>query len=130
MRALAERDGLNIHIDSAGTGDWHVGNPPDPRAIAVARDYGVDISGLRARQVAREDFARFSHIFALDADNLQNLRQLAPADASAELALLMDAVDGRVGQAVADPYYGGPEGFVQTWRDVNAAAEALAKQLS
>lgn len=125
MRAAAEGAGLDLEIDSAGTGGWHVGNPPDPRAVAVAHGNRVDISGLRARQVEREDFVRFTHIFALDADNLHNLHQLAPGDASAELGLLLDAVPGREGQAVADPYYGGDEGFVQTWRDVTVAAEAL-----
>lgn len=130
MRVAARRAGLEVHIDSAGTGGWHVGNPPDPRAIAIAQDNGIDISGLRARQVAREDFDCFSHIFALDADNLHNLRQLAPGDALAELALLLDAVPGREGKAVADPYYGGDEGFAQTWRDVTAAAEALVARFA
>lgn len=130
MRVAAERAGLNLLLDSAGTGHWHVGNPPDPRAIAIAREHGVDISGLRARQVTREDFTRFSHVFALDAENLRNLRQLSPADASASLSLLLDTVPGRHGQAVADPYYGGDEGFAETWRDVSAAAQALVERFS
>ncbi|MGB3794730.1 MAG: low molecular weight protein-tyrosine-phosphatase [Alteraurantiacibacter sp.] len=128
MREAADRAGLSVRIDSAGTGDWHVGNPPDPRAIATASDHGVDISALRARQVSLEDFTRFTHIFALDADNLRNLQALAPEDTTATLALLLDAVPGFEGQAVADPYYGGEEGFTQTWRDVSAAAEALVSR--
>lgn len=130
LREAAAGAGLAVEIDSAGTGDWHVGNPPDPRAVAIAMDNGVDISGLRARQVAHEDFTRFTHIFALDAENLRNLHALAPGHTTAEIALLLDAVPGRQGQAVADPYYGGDEGFAETWRDVTAAAEALVARFS
>lgn len=130
LRVAVEAAGLTITIDSAGTGGWHVGNPPDPRAQATARANGVDISSLRARQVEPADFTRFTHVFALDAGNLRNLRQLAPRDATAELALLLDMVPGREGQAVADPYYGGDEGFAETWRDVTAAAEALVARLA
>ncbi len=130
LRIAARDAGLAVEIDSAGTGDWHVGNPPDPRAIEVAREQGVDITTLRARQVAYEDFIRFTHIFALDADNLSNLRKLAPGETTAEIALLLDMVPGREGQPVADPYYGGAEGFAQTWADVNAAAQALVARFS
>ena len=125
MRAASEAAGLDLEIDSAGTGDWHVCKPPDPRAQAAARDQGVEIGHLRARQVQREDFTRFTHIFALDAENLRNLQSLAPADTTAEIALLLDCVPGREGQAVADPYFGDDDGFVQTWRDVSQAALAL-----
>ncbi|RIV85832.1 low molecular weight protein-tyrosine-phosphatase [Aurantiacibacter zhengii] len=130
LRAAAEAAGLDLQLDSAGTGDWHVGNPPDPRAIAVARENGVDITGLRARQVTRADFTTFDHIFALDAENLRYLRQLAPGDTTAEVALLLDMVSGRTGQPVADPYYGGEEGFAETWADVTAAAHAIVARFS
>lgn len=130
FRRAAGRQGLAVVIDSAGTGHWHVGEPPDPRAQAIASRHGIDIADYRARQIAREDFRRFTHIFALDPDNLRTLRALAPADASAEVALLMDLVPGREGAAVADPYYGADDGFDATWADVTAAAEALAARLS
>lgn len=130
MRVAARDAGLDLHLDSAGTGAWHVGNPPDSRAIATARREGVDISGLQARQVIAADFARFTHIFALDAQNLADLQRLAPSDAAAELGLLLDMVPGREGQAVADPYYGDESGFAITWRDVSAAADALVARLS
>lgn len=130
MRAAASQAGLAIEVDSAGTGAWHVGNPPDPRSIREAERNGVDISHQRARQVRAEDFTRFTHIFALDLENLANLRRLAPADGTAQISLLMDAVNGQEGQAVADPYYGGDEGFAITWNDVNSAAQALVQRLS
>src|SRR3954470_21554035 len=73
FRAEAERLGLDVEIDSAGTGDWHLGYPPDPRAVAVAGRAGADISHLRARQVTGDDFCRFDHIVALDSNNLRDL---------------------------------------------------------
>ena len=130
LRAEAERLGLDIEVDSAGTGDWHVGQPPDPRARAAARRHGVDIDPLRARQVEPADFDRFDHVIALDLANLRDLRRLRPEGAKAELSLLLDHVPGRAGQAVADPYYGGDSHFDATWADVAEAARALAAKLA
>jgi protein-tyrosine phosphatase len=129
LRAEAETAGLAIHVDSAGTGDWHIGHPPDPRAQATARRHGIDIAHYQGRQVEPDDFRGFTHIFALDADNLRNLRAIAPADATAGVGLLMDMVPGRQGQAVKDPYYGGDDGFETTWSDVSAAARVLVARL-
>jgi protein-tyrosine phosphatase len=130
FRREAARRGLDVEIDSAGTGEWHNGNPPDPRAIAVAARNGIDISGLRARQVTRSDFRRFDRIVALDLDNLSALEAMRPADAPASLSLLLDHVRGRKGQAVADPYYGADDHFDRTWADVVAGAEALAREIA
>jgi len=130
FRAEAERLGLEAEIDSAGTGDWHAGEPPDLRAQAAARRAGVDISHLRARQVTPDDFRRFDYVLALDRHNLATLRAMRPQGARAELSLLLDHVHGREGQAVADPYYGDDQHFDETWRDVAEAARALARKLS
>jgi protein-tyrosine phosphatase len=129
FRQEAERRGLDVEIDSAGTGAWHVGHPPDRRAQAVARRHGVDIGGYRARQVASEDFRRFTHVVALDRDNLAALKALRPRDATAELLLLLDAVEGRRGEAVADPYFGDDAGFDVTWADAVAGAKGLADRI-
>jgi len=129
FRLAAEEAGRAVRADSAGTGDWHVGCAPDPRAQAVALRHGVDISGYRARQFERADFARFDAIYALDFDNLAVLRRLAPADARATLGLLLDCVPGWKGRAVADPYHGDAAGFETTWREVSAAARALVAGL-
>jgi protein-tyrosine phosphatase len=130
LRAEAERLGVEIQVDSAGTGDWHVGGPPDPRAQAVAARNGLDISHLRARQVEAEDFRRFDHVVALDPENLANLRALRPQGGTAEVSLLLDHVPGREGAAVADPYYGEDVDFDVTWRDVTEGARALAGKLA
>lgn len=129
FRAEASRAGLEVEIDSAGTGDWHVGHAPDRRAQAVARRHGIDIAHYRARQVCAADFHRFTHVVAMDGENLRLLRRLRPADARAELSLLLDHVAGRAGESVADPYYGDAEGFDLTWADASAGAAALVHKL-
>lgn len=130
FRRAAERIRLDATVDSAGTGDWHVGEPPDARAIAVARANGIDISGYRGRQVTAADFDRFDHVVALDLANLARLRALRPAGSRAALSLLLDHVPGRVGEPVADPYYGADAGFDTTWADVTAGAQALARRIA
>ena len=130
FRAEAQRMRLDVVVDSAGTGGWHAGEPPDPRAIAAARRNGVDITRQRARKVTKDDFRAFTHIYALDEANLNGLRALAPQDATAELGLLLDLVSGQQGRAVADPYYGDASDFDATWRDVEMAARALAQHLA
>ncbi|MEF2070394.1 low molecular weight protein-tyrosine-phosphatase [Consotaella aegiceratis] len=130
FRREAEAQGLAVDVDSAGTGSWHVGEPPDRRAQAVARSHGVDISTYRGRQVAPEDFHRFTHIVALDQENLSALKRLRPKNATAELSLLLDHVPGRAGQPVADPYFGDAAGFDATWADVTAGAAALVRELA
>ena len=130
FRIEADRIGLDVSIDSAGTAEWHVGRPPDPRAVAAARRQGADISRLRARQVAAIDFRRFDRIVALDENNLAALRALRPADAKAHLSLLLDHVPGREGEAVADPYYGEDAHFDITWRDVAEGAAGLARRIA
>jgi protein-tyrosine phosphatase len=130
FRRESERLGLEVEIDSAGTGDWHIGYPPDPRAAAVAARNGIDISHFRARLVTAEDFRRFDHIVALDSRNLADLEALRPADGKARLSLLLDHVEGRRGQAVADPYYGDDSHFDTAWDEVSAGAEALARRIA
>jgi protein-tyrosine phosphatase len=129
FRVEAARIGLDAETDSAGTGGWHRGEPPDRRAIAAARRNGADISGLRARQVQTSDFERFDQILALDGDNLADLQALRPAGSRARLSLLLDHLPGREGEGVADPYYGDDRDFDITWRDVTEAARALAHEL-
>ncbi|HYJ53763.1 MAG TPA: low molecular weight protein-tyrosine-phosphatase [Allosphingosinicella sp.] len=129
FRVEAERLGLDVEADSAGTGGWHAGAPPDRRAIAAALRNGVDIGQLRARKVIPADFDRFDHILALDEDNLADLEALRPASSRARLTMLLDHVPGRAGEAVADPYYGGAAQFDATWRDVGEAARWLAQKL-
>jgi protein-tyrosine phosphatase len=130
FRGEAERARLPVRIDPAGTGDWHVGKPPDRRARAEALRQGVDISGYRARQVGLADFHAFTHIVALDAANMADLEAMRPADATAALSLLLDHVPGMAGRSVRDPYFGDEAGFAETWREVSLAAAALAAKFA
>lgn len=125
FRKRSEEAGLAVEIDSAGTAAYHVGRPPDPRSAATARDNGIDIAHYRGRQLSAEDFTGFTHIFAMDHQNLRDIEAAKPSHATAEVSLLMDLVPGREGAAIADPYYGGEERFEDTWEDVSAAADAL-----
>jgi protein-tyrosine phosphatase len=129
LRAEAVACGLAVTVDSAGTGAWHVGNPPDPRAVAEAERHGIDISGYRARQVRPEDFQHFGQIFALDAQNMRDLKRIAPWRHTAKVSLLMDLVPGRQGTAVIDPYGGTEEDFAQVWDDVTDAARRLVARM-
>lgn len=130
FRQEAERAGLAITIDSAGTGSHESGSPPDARAQATAKSAGLDISRVRARQIEQADFARFTHILAMDEQNLADIRAIMPANGLAKVSLLLDHVPGREGASIADPYYGREETFDATWQDAKAAAKALVRELS
>ncbi len=123
---LAER----VQVDSAGTGGWHSGEPPDRRAVACARGHGVDIAGLRARQLQAADFAAFDWILCADAANLRDVRQRAPAAARERVALWLPwaGLDGP--REIPDPYTGGSEQFEQVWQLVDAAAAGSVARLS
>ncbi len=117
-------------VDSAGTASYHIGSQPDPRAIAIALANGVDIAGQSARQITPDDFFRFNHIIALDRANLEGIKVHAPRDGTASISLLLDAVEGRAGQSVADPYHGSLDDFANVWMVINAAVEALVARLT
>lgn len=129
FRAAAEARGLSLLVDSAGTASYHLGQGPDARAITVARNHGVDIADQAARQIERDDFYRFTHIIAMDRANLEGLRSKAPRDGTARLAMLLDAVEGRRGEPVADPYYGDAAAFEAAWQVISRGVEAWAEKL-
>ncbi len=112
-----------IHIDSAGTHDYHVGEAPDLRAQEHARRRGYDLSALRARQVHRRDFQEFDVIVAMDEGQLRVLERNCPSEHRGKLRLLVK------GRDVPDPYYGGPEGFERVLDLAEAASLALLSEL-
>ena len=127
LRARLEASSLagRVEVDSAGTGGWHAGEPPDRRAIACARGHGVDIGGLRARQLRAGDFHDFDWLLCADLDNLADVRSRAPADATARSALLLDWAGQGADAEVPDPYTGGGREFERAWAMVEAAAHAI-----
>ena len=126
LRARITAAGLRdvIEVDSCGTGDWHVGDPPDPRAIHNAASHGVDISGLRARTLEAADYRDFDLLLCADASTLRIVRERRPAGAGGDIALLLDWA-GQGGGDVPDPYTGDAAGFESVWRLVDAAAAAI-----
>jgi protein-tyrosine phosphatase len=134
MRALVREVGLeeSIELDSAGTGEWHVGSPPDERATATARARGVALEGA-ARQVRREDFEDFELIVAMDSSNLAELRRLATDEQARSRVRMLREFDpasaGLENLDVPDPYYGGPGGFDEVLDLVHAACEGLLAQI-
>ena len=115
-------------IESAGTGSWHIGEPPDRRAQAVALDQGVDISGQRARKVTPADFDRFDHIVAMDNANLTALRKMQMPGSHAHLSRLLDYQSKPGPRDVPDPYY--EDGFDHVFALIERACRGLRLQLN
>ncbi|MCE2611901.1 low molecular weight phosphotyrosine protein phosphatase [Flavobacteriaceae bacterium D16] len=118
-----------IEVDSAGTAGYHTGNPPDPRSIAVARKYKIDISRQRCRRFVREDFDRFDHIFVMDQSNYQDIMEIAEDSGHREkVKLLLEEIDTGPSE-VPDPYYGGDSGFEYVFELIDQACNALVLRL-
>ncbi|MEM9268290.1 MAG: low molecular weight protein-tyrosine-phosphatase [Pseudomonadota bacterium] len=116
-------------IDSAGTGDWHAGDPPDRRAVEACARRQIDISDLRARVVEAADFTTFTHIVAMDRSNLSTLEARCPEGATAQLSCLLDWVENSPTRDIPDPYYDGKfnDAFVRTQRGVEALVAGLER---
>lgn len=130
MRHYLQQSGLaeRVYLDSAGTGDWHIGKAPDARARAAGQQRGYDLDSLRARQVTPSDFQEFDLILAMDHNNLTDLQRLRPASTTAELDLFLRRYQ-LVPAEVPDPYYGGPEGFEQVLDLLEQGCAALTQEL-
>lgn len=124
---IVER-GLDWTVDSAGTGGWHVGELPDRRSIAVAKNYGVDITNQRARQFTAADFTAFDRILVMDSSNYQNVLLLAPDEtAEAKVELLLNYSFPNQNRAVPDPYWDN-DGFEQVYQLIDTATTAFIKE--
>ena len=134
MGSILREEGLEnvVEVESAGTRGWHAGEPPDPRATAAARARGIALDGT-ARQVASADFALFDLLLAMDADNLRELKRLAPDDEAATRVRLLREFDPDASRleslAVPDPYYGGEDGFDHVLDLVDTACRGLLAEL-
>ncbi|MBI3901995.1 MAG: low molecular weight phosphotyrosine protein phosphatase [Nitrosomonadales bacterium] len=128
-RIEAAELGQNILIDSAGTHDYHIGEPPDARTQHAASRRGYDMSMLRGRQVEVADFRRFDYVLAMDHANLAILQRLRPHDAESHLGLFLEFATGHEAREVPDPYYGGADGFERVLDMVEDAAEGLLQHI-
>lgn len=121
--------GLEIEIDSAGTHDYHVGEPPDPRTVKAAARRGIDLASLRARQVQADDFERFDLILAMDPLNHVTLLDRSAPEFHPRIRLLLEFAPQAARPDVPDPYYGGAADFEEVLDLVDAAAEGLLAEI-
>jgi len=123
LKELARKENLQLHVESRGTHDYHVGEPPDERAQHHAKGRGYDLSALRARRVSSRDFADFDLILAMDRGHLKMLERICPPAHRPKVRLFVP------GRDVPDPYYGGPEDFEQVLDLVEAACRGLLTEI-
>lgn len=129
VKRAAEREGVEVEVDSAGTGSWHVGDPPHPESVAAGARVGLVIDG-RARKFNKVDFDRYDMILVMDNSNLRDLMKLAPnKEAKAKVRLFRTFDPGTDETEVPDPWGGPTEGYDETVRIVTAAAEGLVATL-
>lgn len=131
FRDLIQKQGVDswIHVDSAGTSNWHPGKAPDPRTVRAAHQRGYDLSMLRARQVNAHDFEQFDYILAMDQANLEELKQQCPSHFSGHLGLFLDFASASNLPEVPDPYYGGSDGFDLVLDLIEDASQGLLNHL-
>lgn len=123
-------DKNKVLVESAGTGDWHVGNHPDPRSISIANKHGLDISQQRGRQFSASDFTEYDYIYVMDSSNQENVLSLARTDEDrAKVSLILDHIFPNENVDVPDPYYGGDLGFEKVYQMLDEACELIAVKL-
>lgn len=125
---LESHFGSSLFIDSAGTGGWHAGEPPDRRSTAVAQQYGIDISNQRARKLIKEDLDRFDLIFAMDQTNLSDILAMAEPEQFNKVHLFLEYA-GLGKKDVPDPWFGGPSDFESVFRLLTEACESATAKL-
>lgn len=117
-------------VDSAGTGSWHIGNPPDPRSVAVAKQNGIDISMLEGRQFSKKDFTEFDYIYVMDNQNYRDVMEKASTEEEKQkVSLILDAIFPGERVDVPDPYYGLQDGFEKVFAMLEEACENIANTL-
>ncbi|WP_350285531.1 low molecular weight protein-tyrosine-phosphatase [uncultured Croceitalea sp.] len=119
----------DVFVDSAGTAGYHVGNAPDPRSIAVAKKYGIDISQQQCRKFSVLDFDRFDSIFVMDKNNYRDILVKARNQQDEEkVKLLLNEIELSIDE-VPDPYYGGEDGFEKVFAMIDTACKTIAQKL-
>jgi protein-tyrosine phosphatase len=127
LQGKIDKKGLDWEVDSAGTGNWHVGHKPDVRSIAVGKKYGIDISKQKARQITANDLENFDLILAMDKSNYRNIRELAQNDAQLEkVKLIRNFAHPNENLEVPDPYYD-DNGFEAVYKMLDEACEVIVK---
>jgi protein-tyrosine phosphatase len=131
LEKKVQEAGLPISVDSCGTAGYHIGEPPDERAIDKAAAYGIDISGYRGRQFTAADFDNFDRIFAMDYSNYENIVSLAQNEAQRKkVNLILNLIYPGENRSVPDPYYGGESGFENVYQLLDKACDELIQELN
>ncbi len=126
----SKTDSQLIYVDSAGTAGYHIGNNPDQRSVAVAKKYGIDISGQRCRKFNYDDFAEFDIIYAMDLSNYYDILALTKDKSEMEKVRLLLEEGSSPIREVPDPYYGGEDGFEKVFELINQACDTIAEKLN
>ncbi|MBW2961209.1 low molecular weight protein-tyrosine-phosphatase [Mesonia aestuariivivens] len=129
LKAKVNND--KVFVDSAGTSNYHVGNTPDPRSIAIAKRHGIDIAYQTARQFTREDFDKFDYIYVMDKSNYRNVINLARNEQDkSKVSLILNTILSDENSSVPDPYQGGDQGFENVYYMLDEATNTISKELN
>ncbi|WP_435622657.1 low molecular weight protein-tyrosine-phosphatase [Flagellimonas sp.] len=123
-------DSDKVYVDSAGTAGYHIGNPPDPRSIWVARNHGLEIGQQRCRKFSVGDFEEFDHIYVMDKSNFSNVLNLATSEHQIKKVKLLLSELAHGIQEVPDPYYGGDDGFEKVYQLIDSACDEIVTKLN
>ncbi len=131
LKQKAKQKNLSVTVDSAGTGDWHIGSPPDSRSIEIAEKHHIDISEQKARQFSSHDFKRFDTILVMDTSNLTNVLRLSSnQNESDKVKLILNYTHPQMQASVPDPYFGGNDGFEEVFQLLNKACDKIIEEIS
>ena len=130
FRHVANEKGIDVILDSCGTGGWHAGEAPDERMQATSLAHGVDISDLRARQFEVEDFDQFDRIYVMDTENRDNVLKLARSQSDRQkVKLMLNEIYPNEDKSVPDPYFGGQQGFEYVFELLMRSAEKVLSEI-
>ncbi len=130
LRQKVEKEKLNVVVDSCGTSNYHIGEPPDERMIATAKKHNYDISNLRARQFTQQDFKDFDVIYVMDTSNYNNVIAIAKSDTDKnKVKLFLNELHPHSNMAVPDPYFGGEQGFEEVFNLVDKTTDIIIDKL-
>ena len=130
LEKKSKESNLNIYVDSAGTGGWHVGSSPDLRSINIAKKYNIDISDQKARKFSTYDFQEFDKIFVMDNNNYRDLIRLCSNEKECnKIQLILKNIDPEKNTSVPDPYYGEEDGFEKIYRLLEKACSEIISKI-
>ncbi len=131
LESKVKAQGLNIEVDSAGTASYHIGEPPDGRAVAKSDQMEIDISSYRGRQITAQDFDDFDHIFVMDNYNYRDVLNITRNDNDKKkVDMILNKVFPDQNMSVPDPYYGGEEGFDNVFQLLDRACDKILEELA